>query len=95
MKFLRDRRGTAYSIILIIATFVLISVVWIFASPMMNDVFSTVNTQLIDTGTISTRTQDTIEFNRMMFNLLPFVFAFVLLFLYPILRALMERRAGD
>jgi len=95
MKFLRDRRGTAYSIVLIACTLLMVSIIYVVSEPLVNKVFDTFNTELVDEGIVSERTRDTLMFQRGIWAALPFVFGVVLLLFWPVMRALMEKRGGD
>ena len=95
MKLLNDNRGTAYSIVLIACTLLMVSIIYVVSEPLVNKVFDTFNTELVDEGIVSERTRDTLMFQRAVWLALPFVFAVVLLFLWPVVRALMEKRGGD
>jgi len=95
MKFLNDNRGTAYSIVLIACTLLMVSIIYVVSEPLVNKVFDTFNTELVDEGIVSERTRDTLMFQRGIWAALPFVFGVVLLLLWPVMRALMEKRGGD
>ena len=93
--FINDTNGTAYSIFIIIMIFVLASVVMIVSLPAFNNAIDQYNSEFVDKDIASQRTVDTLEFQFNMFRAMPFFVAFTLLFLYPIVVALLKRRTGD
>jgi len=67
--------------------------VYVVVSPALNLVFSVFNNDIMPMGIVSERTRDTLMFQRGIWAALPFFVAIMLLLVYPIIRALMRKRA--
>ena len=93
-QFISDDSAVAYSLVFIVALFFLITVIYILSAPIVNQVFQVFNEDIIPMEIVSERTRDTLMFQRAMWQALPFFVAVFLLLIYPVIRALLEKRSA-
>lgn len=88
-KLWTDTKAVSYPLFLIILTLIIGTVVWIIATPAVNVMTDSFNTQ-IDDGAISTQTVNCYAFNVNLFKILP-IFFLVGLLCYGIVQALLRK----
>ena len=93
-QIISDESAVAYSIVVIICIFLLFTIIYILSTPAVNLVFTVFNADILPMGIVSSRTRDTLMWQRTVWGVLPFFVGIFLLLVYPIIRALMAKRAG-